>query len=75
MNLKIMRYNFKTKKGFINSIVTQQGEGYVTSEEGKKGANDEIYMRHGKYTTCDNHEHPSFFTETVHGKGASERKT
>lgn len=58
---KIMRYNFKTKKGFINSIVTQQGEGYVTSEEGKKGANDEIYMRHGQYTTCDNHEHPHFY--------------
>ena len=58
---KIMRYNFKTKKGFINNIVTQQGEGYVTSEEGKKGANDEIYMRHGKYTTCDNHEHPHFY--------------
>ena len=58
---KIMRYNFKTKKGFINSIVTQQGEGYVTSVEGKKGANDEIYMRHGKYTTCDNHEHPHFY--------------
>ena len=58
---KIMRYNFKTKKGFINNIVTQQGEGYVTSEEGKKGADDEIYMRHGKYTTCDNHEHPHFY--------------
>ena len=58
---KIMRYNFKTKKCFINSIVTQQGEGYVTSEEGKKGANDEIYMRHGRYTTCDNHEHPHFY--------------
>ena len=58
---KIMRYNFKTKKGFINNIVTQQGEGYVTSEEGKKGADDEIYMRHGKYTTCVNHEHPHFY--------------
>ena len=58
---KIMRYNFKTKKGFINNIVTQQGEGYVTSEEGRKGADDEIYMRHGKYTTCDNHEHPHFY--------------
>ncbi|MBM6757807.1 LPS-assembly protein LptD [Bacteroides mediterraneensis] len=60
---KTMRYNFKTKKGFINNIVTQQGEGYVTSEEGKKGANDEIYMRHGKYTTCDNHEHPHFYLQ------------
>ena len=58
---KVMRYNFKTKKGFINSIVTQQGEGYVVSEEAKKGANDEIYMRSGIYTTCDNHEHPHFY--------------
>lgn len=58
---EIMRYNFKTKKGFINSIITQQGEGYVTSEKAKKGPNDEIYMRHGKYTTCDDHEHPHFY--------------
>ena len=58
---KVMRYNFKTKKGFINSIVTQQGEGYVVSEEAKKGANDEIYMKSGIYTTCDNHEHPHFY--------------
>lgn len=41
--------------------MTQQGDGYVTSEESKKGANDEIYMRHGKYTTCDNHDHPHFY--------------
>ena len=58
---KVMRYNFKTKKGFINSIVTQQGEGYVVSEEAKKGANDEIYMKSGIYTTCDNHDHPHFY--------------
>ena len=50
---KEMRYNFKSKKGFINQIVTQQGEGYVVSQEAKKGADDEIYMRYGKYTTCE----------------------
>lgn len=60
---KVMRYNFKTKKGFINSIVTQQGEGYVTSRDAKKGAEDEIYMQHGRYTTCDNHEHPHFYLQ------------
>ena len=60
---KIMRYNFKTRKGFINSIVTQQGEGYVTSRDAKKGAEDEIYMQHGRYTTCDNHEHPHFYLQ------------
>lgn len=58
---KTMRYNFKTKKGFINTITTQQGEGYVTSMEAKKSASDEIYMRHGRYTTCDDHEHPHFY--------------
>ncbi|MGL5937934.1 MAG: putative LPS assembly protein LptD [Phocaeicola sp.] len=58
---KIMRYNFKSKKGFINNIVTQQGEGYVTSEESKKGADDNLYLRHGKYTTCDCHESPHFY--------------
>ncbi len=58
---KVMRYNFKTKKGFINNIVTQQGEGYVVSDEAKKGPDNEIYIRHGKYTTCDNHDHPHFY--------------
>lgn len=58
---KTMSYNFKSKKGFINNIVTQQGEGYVTSEESKKGANDELYLRRGRYTTCDDHEHPHFY--------------
>ena len=71
---KIMRYNFKTKKGFINNIVTQQGEGYVTSEEGKKGADDEIYMRHGKYTTCDNHEHPHFYLRLSMAKVRPKKK-
>ena len=58
---KIMRYNFKTKKGFINSIVTQHGEVYVTSQDAKKNADDEIYMQRGMYTTCDNHDHPHFY--------------
>ena len=66
-----MRYNFKSKKGFINGIVTQQGEGYVVSEEAKKGADDEIYMRHGKYTTCDNHEHPHFYFALTKAKNAT----
>ena len=65
---KEMRYNFKSKKGFINSIVTQQGEGYVVSKEAKKGANDEIYMRSGQYTTCDDHDHPHFYLKLSRAK-------
>lgn len=58
---KTMRYNFKTKKGFINDIITQQGDGYVTSMNAKKNDENVIYMTDGKYTTCDNHEHPHFY--------------
>ena len=65
---KVMRYNFKTKKGFINSIVTQQGEGYVTSQDAKKNEDDVIFMRNGMYTTCDNHEHPHFYLRLSQAK-------
>jgi lipopolysaccharide assembly outer membrane protein LptD (OstA) len=39
---KTIRYNFKSKKGIISDVVTQQGEGYVTGNNAKKGANDEL---------------------------------
>lgn len=60
---KTMRYNFKSRKGLIFGITTQQGEGYVTSEYAKKGPNDETYMRRGRYTTCDHHDHPHFYLD------------
>ncbi len=65
---KVMRYNFKTKKGFINNVVTQQGDGYVTSNDAKKGANDDLYLRDGKYTTCDHHDHPHFYLSLTMAK-------
>jgi hypothetical protein len=55
-----MSYNFKTKKGFITNVYTQQEDGYLTSEESKKGQDDDLYLRHGRYTTCDE-EHPHFY--------------
>ena len=36
-----------------SNVVSQQGEGYVTGNNAKKGNNDELYMRSGRYTTCD----------------------
>ena len=65
---KLIRYNFKTKKGFINEITTQQGEGYITSEATKKGANDEMFMSQGRYTTCEDHEHPHFYLRLTRAK-------
>ena len=58
---RFMRYHIKTKKGFVYGTVTQQGEGYVQSEKTKKVGEDVYCLQHGKYTTCDNHEHPHFY--------------
>lgn len=56
-----MRYNIKTKKGFVYGTVTEQGGGYVQSEKTKKVDEDVYCLQNGKYTTCDNHEHPHFY--------------
>ena len=55
-----MAFNFKTKKGLISSVYTQQEDGYLTSELSKRGANGEMFLQHGRYTTCDD-PHPDFY--------------
>lgn len=55
-----MSFNFKTKKGFINNVTTHQEEGYLSSELSKRNDNGDIYLKHGRYTTCDA-EHPDFY--------------
>ena len=36
-----MSYNFDTRKGFITNVTTEQQEGFLYSEEAKKGENNE----------------------------------
>lgn len=55
-----MSFNFKTKKGFIQHVTTQQEDGYLTSEQSKRNDKGEIFLQHGRYTTCDA-EHPDFY--------------
>lgn len=65
---KTMRYNFGTKKGYITDVITQQGEGYVTAGVTKKMDNDVLNMMGGKYTTCDEHDHPHFYIQMSKAK-------
>lgn len=62
-----MSYNFDSKKGFITNIYTAQQEGFLTSEESKKGSEGEYYLRGGTYTTCDE-EHPHFYIRMSRAK-------
>ena len=55
-----MAFNFKTKKGLINNVYTQQEDGYMTSELSKRDGKGDMHLYHGRYTTCDQ-PHPDFY--------------
>lgn len=65
---KTMKYNFKTKKGFSQHLVTEQGEGFVVAGRAKKNEDNSFFMREGKYTTCDQHDHPHFYLALTKAK-------
>ena len=61
-------YNIKTQKGFIRNVVTEQGEGYIIADKTKKVSEEELMMAGGKYTTCDDHDHPHFYLRMTKAK-------
>jgi len=68
-----VRYNYKTKKGIVTGVVTEQEGGFVHSGRTKL-INDSTYcLRNGKYTTCDA-EHPHFWLEMTKAKVLSNKK-
>ena len=65
---RAMSYNMKSKKAYIRHVVTEQGEGYIIADKTKKMENDELMMGGGKYTTCDDHDHPHFYLQLTKAK-------
>jgi lipopolysaccharide assembly outer membrane protein LptD (OstA) len=51
---ELMKYNFKTKKGYIKEVRAQQDEGYIHMAEAKIHPNEQIHLKNGKFTTCEN---------------------
>ena len=62
-----IKYNFKSKKGFINNVYTQQGDGFIMGGKAKKDSAGVFYSQDGKYTTCDA-EHPHFYVRLTRAK-------
>lgn len=52
-NTSEIRYNFKSRRSFIRSIVTKQGDGNVRGVSVKKDSVNNFYIRKAFYTTCD----------------------
>ncbi|NPD92961.1 LPS-assembly protein LptD [Prevotella sp. PMUR] len=53
-------FNFKTKKGLISEVYTEQQDGFLTSKLAKRNSKGELFLQHGRYTTCDE-PHPDFY--------------
>lgn len=65
---KELIYNLKTQKGKIRHVVTEQGEGFLIADETKKMDDNTLMLHGGKYTTCDDHDHPHFYLQMTKGK-------
>ena len=53
-------FNFKTKKGFIRQVYTEQEDGYLRGEKAKRTDDGTLFLEHATYTTCDE-EDPDFY--------------
>lgn len=48
-----IRYNFDTKKGYIQEVKIKQEENFLYMEVAKRQSNDEVHFLKGRFTTCD----------------------
>lgn len=60
-------FNFKSRKGLIRDVYTQQEDGFLMSKVAKRDAEGNINLMHGRYTTCDE-EHPDFYIALTRAK-------
>lgn len=72
-NADSIRYNFRSKKGIIKQLITQQGDGFVQGQNVKKDQDDNMFLLKGHYTTCDL-SHPHFYVNMSKFKVANNPK-
>ncbi len=60
-------YNFRTRKAFISNVYTEQGEGFMMANDGKRDSSGVMFVQHGKYTTCQK-KHPHFYLSLSRAK-------
>lgn len=62
-----MAFNFKSKRGFIHNVTTEQGDGFMQSDRSRRDEDGTVYMEKARYTTCDD-EHPHFYLRLTRAK-------
>ena len=63
-----LKYNFKTRKGYITDIITEQGDGFIQGAVVKKLPDNSALFKNGIYTTCNNHQCPHFYIHLSRAK-------
>ena len=61
-------YNLTSKKAKIKGVATQQGDGWLVGGSVKKMPDNTVNIQHGKYTTCDETDHPHFYLAMTKAK-------
>ncbi|MCF8335483.1 MAG: hypothetical protein K9H65_02665 [Bacteroidales bacterium] len=64
---RVIRYNFKTREGYIKGVKTEEEDGYLHGSTAKKHNNNQFHFINGRYTTCDKN-HPHYYIALTKGK-------
>lgn len=67
-------YNLDSQKAKIKGVATQQGDGWLVGGSVKKMPDNVINIQHGKYTTCDEIDHPHFYLAMTKAKVIPNKK-
>lgn len=49
----VIKYNTRTKRGYLSEFRTQEGEGYIHGQDVGKTAENNFNIQQAKYTTCN----------------------
>lgn len=62
-----LRFNFKSKKGYSNGMITSANEGFLHAEILKNVNDSVLFGKSVKYTSCE-YDHPHFYIEVNQAK-------
>ena len=61
-------YNITSGKAKIKGVATQEGDGWLVGGHVKKMKDNTVNLSDGKYTTCDQTDHPHFYLAMTKAK-------
>ena len=66
-------FNMKSKKGKIQKVATQEGDGFLYGYDIKRMEDNSFYFKNGIYTTCE-HPEPHFYIKASKLKLTNDKK-